>query len=194
MCRRYSVSYQITLCVAFSFMVLACIALGYLSILRGNILAERKSRLISIMDKTEAIFQRYDLYYQSGVLSLENAQQHALQRLSLLDDNYIFVFDDNYTLLASLGDVAEAQDNVKMLQDSSGDFTYQTIHEQAKKLTGGTFIRYCFPLFIGGDPVRKISYSKRFPAWGWTYGAGVYIDDIDSSISHTLISFDELVV
>ncbi|MDX2350315.1 MAG: cache domain-containing protein [Porticoccus sp.] len=194
MCRRYSVTYQITLCVAFSSTVLVFIALGYLSILRGDMLAERKSRLVSIIDNTEAIFERYDLYYQTGALSLEDAQQHALQRLSLLDDNYIFVFDDNYTLLASLGGTEDAHDNVKMLQDSSGGFTYQTIHEQAKTLTGGTFISYCFPLFIGGEPARKISYSKRFPAWGWTYGAGVYIDDIDSSISNTLISFDELVV
>jgi len=194
MCRRYSVSYQITLCVAFSFMVLTFIALGYLSVLRGEMLAERKSRLVNIIDKTEAIFQRYDLYYQSGVLSLEDAQRHALKRLALLDDNYIFVFDDDYTLLASLGGVDDLSSNVKMLKDSSGDFTYQIIHEQAENLIDGTFVSYCFPLFIGGKAVRKISYSKRFPAWGWTYGAGVYIDDIDSVISHTLISFDELVV
>ncbi|PKH05551.1 cache domain-containing protein [Moritella sp. Urea-trap-13] len=194
MCRRYSVTNQIALCIAFSFMVLVFIALGYLSILRGEMLAERKSRLVNIIDKTEAIFQHYELYYQSGVLSLEDAQKHALKRLSLLDDNYIFVFDDNYTLLASLGGVDYAHENVKMQKDSGGDFTYQEIHQQAKKLMGGTFIRYCFPLFIGGEPVRKISYSKRFPAWGWTYGAGVYIDDIDSIIGHTLTSFDESVV
>lgn len=194
MCRRYSVTYQITLFVAFCFMVLMCIALGYLSILREQMLAERKSRLVNIIDKTEAIFQRYDLYYQSGVLSLEDAQKHALQRLTLLDGNYIFVFDDNYTLLASLGGVDDSHANVKMLKDANGDFTYQTIYAQAKKLTDGTFVSYCFPLFIGGEAIRKISYSKRFPAWGWTYGAGVYIDDIDSVISHTLISFDELVV
>lgn len=175
-------------------MVLVFIALGYLSILRGEMLAERKSRLVNIIDKTEAIFQRYDLYYQSGVLSLEDAQQQALNRLVLLNDNYIFVFDDDYTLLASLGGVDDAHKNVKMLQDSNGDFTYQIIHHQADKLLEGTFVSYCFPLLIGGEAVRKISYSKRFSAWGWTYGAGVYIDDIDSIISHTLISFDELVV
>lgn len=194
MCRRHSVSFHITLGIAFSLMVILSIALGYLSILRGEMLAERKSRLVNIIDKTEAIFQRYDLYYQSGVLSLEDAQEHALNRLALLDDNYIFVFDDDYTLLASLGGVDDSSENVKMLQDSSGDFTYQIIHQQAQNLVNGTFVSYCFPLVIGGEPVRKISYSKRFAAWGWTYGAGVYIDDIDSIIGHTLISFDGLVV
>ncbi|EDM66893.1 MAG: chemotaxis protein [Moritella sp.] len=194
MCRRCSIICKIILCVVLSLIALVFIAFGYLSILRGEMLVERKSRLVNIIDKTEAIFQRYDLYYQSGVLSLEQAQKQALQRLSLLDGNYIFVFDDDYTLLASLGSVDDSNPNVKMLQDTNGDFTYQMIHEQAKQLTAGTFVSYCFPLFIGGKTVRKISYSKRFPAWGWTYGAGVYIDDIDSSISHTLISFDELVV
>ena len=194
MYRRYSVTCKITLCVVFSLITLMFIALGYLSILRGEMLAERKSRLVNIINKTEAIFQRYDLYYQSGVLSLDQAQKQALKRLSLLDGNYIFVFDDSYTLLASLGGIDDSTPNVKMFQDSNGDFTYQIIHGKAKKLTVGTFVSYCFPLFIGGKSVRKISYSKRFSSWGWTYGAGVYIDDIDSIISHTLISFDELVV
>lgn len=194
MCRRYSIFYQITLSIAFIFMIIVLIALGYLSILRSEMLAERKSRLINRIDKTEIIFQLYDGYYQSGVLSLEDAQKHALKRLSLLDDNYIFVFDDNYTLLASLGGVDNSNDNVKMQKDSRGNFTYQNIHQQAKKITGGTFISYCFPLFINGEPVRKISYSRRFHAWGWTYGTGVYIDDINSIIGHTLISFNESVV
>ncbi|KXO13688.1 Methyl-accepting chemotaxis protein I (serine chemoreceptor protein) [Moritella sp. JT01] len=194
MCRRYSVTCKITLCVVFSLITLMFIALGYLSILRGEMLAERKSRLVNIINQTEAIFQRYDLYYQSGVLPLEQAQKQALKRLSLLDGNYIFVFDDNYTLLASLGGLDNSTHNVKMLQDTNGDYTYQIIYEKAKKSTVGTFVSYCFPLFIGGKSVRKISYSKRFPTWGWTYGTGVYIDDIDSIISHTLISFDELVV
>ncbi|CED58325.1 Chemotaxis sensory transducer [Moritella viscosa] len=194
MCRRNSVICKITLCVVFSFIALIFIALGYLSILREEMLTERKSRLVNIINKTEVIFQRYDLYYQSGVLSLEQAQKQALKRLSLLDGNYIFVFDDNYTLLASLGGVDNSTHNVKMIQDANGDYTYQVIYEKAKKLTVGTFVSYCFPLFIGGKAVRKISYSKHFQTWGWTYGAGVYIDDIDSIISHTLISFDELVI
>ncbi|QUM82489.1 cache domain-containing protein [Moritella sp. 5] len=194
MCRRNSVICKITLCVVFSFIALICIALGYLSILREEMLTERKSRLVNIINKTEIIFQRYDLYYQSGVLSLEQAQKQALKHLSLLDRNYIFVFDDNYTLLASLGGLDNSTHNVKMLQDANGNYTYQVIYEKAKRSMAGTFVSYCFPLLIGGKSVRKISYSKRFDTWGWTYGAGVYIDNIDSIISHTLISFDEHVV
>lgn len=194
MCRRYSVIYQITLCVAFSFMVIVFIALGYLSLLRSEMLAERKSRLVNRIDETEAIFQYYDRHYQAGILSLEDAQKHALIQLTLLYDNYIFVFDDNFTLLASLGGVGDLDENVKMHKDFRGNFTYQTIHQQAKKFNEGIFTRYYFPSSIGGESVRKLSYSRHFPAWGWTYGTGVYIDDINSTIGHTLISFNELVV
>lgn len=175
-------------------MLLIVISLGYLSMLRGEILIERKSRLVNIVDKTEAIFQRYEYYYQSNILSLADAKQQALQQLSQLDDNYIFAFDDDYTLLASLGGITHAQQNVKMLKDANGDYLYQKIHQQAQNLTLGGFVKYCFPLAKEGEPERKIAYSRYFPAWGWTYGSGVYIDDIDSIISHTLISFDELVV
>ena len=61
MCRRCSIICKIILCVVLSLIALVFIAFGYLSILRGEMLAERKSRLVNIIDKTEAIFQRYDL-------------------------------------------------------------------------------------------------------------------------------------
>lgn len=70
MCRRYSVTYQITIALVVSVMILMSIALGYLSILRGEILSERKSRLVNIIDKTEAIFQRYNLYYHLRTLKI----------------------------------------------------------------------------------------------------------------------------
>jgi signal transduction histidine kinase len=156
-------------------------------------LDERKTRLVNIIEKTEAIFENYNMYYHSGVLTLDEAQSQALQRLTMLDDNYIFVFNDDYILLASRQGIDRVNANVEFATDSAGTLIYQAIHKAAKQLTGDGFTSYSFPLVRGGA-ARKVSYSKYFPAWGWTYGSGVYIDDIDDVISKTLRSFDELVV
>jgi signal transduction histidine kinase len=194
MFRRYPVISQLCIFISMTCLLLVIVALIALSTLRDSMLDERKTRLVNIIEKTEAIFETYNMYYHSGVLTLEEAQSQALQRLTRLDDNYIFVFNDDYILLASLQGIDTVNSNVEFAMDSAGTLIYQTIHKAAKQLTGDGFTSYSFPLVRGGDAARKVSYSKYFPAWGWTYGSGVYIDDIDDVISQTLRSFDELVV
>jgi len=174
--------------------LLFLVAIINLSFLRDNMLAERKSRLISIVEKTETIFQTYDAYYRSGQLTLAKAQSQALARISSLDDNYIFVFNDAYTLLASREDNSAINKNVRYYKDILGSYIYQDVRNEILLNPEGQFFSYYFPAVEGGKALRKISYSKYFTPWGWTYGLGIYLDDIDDVISTTLISFDELVI
>ncbi len=40
------------------------------------------------------------------------------------------------------------------------------------------------------EPVRKISYIKRFAPWDWIIGTGVYVDDVEAQyreVLHTLL-------
>ncbi len=43
---------------------------------------------------------------------------------------------------------------------------------------GGGFTEYFVARLSGGDPLPKLSYSTLFAPWGWTVGAGLYVDDI----------------
>lgn len=165
-----------------------------LSMLRDSMLDERKSRLVSIIEKTEAIFITYDTYQRNGSMTLKQAQAQALIEIQALDDNYIFVFNDNYKLLATFEGTEAINSNVKYLTDPTGSYTYQWLHEQVQLTPAGSFISYYYPEFEGGIAKRKISYIRYFPAWGWTYGLGIYVDDIDNVISKTLGSFNELVI
>lgn len=194
MFRRYSLlTLLLTFSIATAFIFLLVVVIN-LSVLRDDMLNERKSRLVGIIEKTEAIFTTYDTYYQAGVLSLDQAQAQALNRIRSLDDNYIFVINDNYILLASLKDKAELNSSVKYYKDIFGAYIYQDMMNKVKLNADGSFFSYYFPSVEGGKAKRKISYSKYFSAWGWTYGLGIYVDDIDDVISTTLSSFDELVI
>lgn len=174
--------------------LLFLVAIINLSFLRDAMLAERKSRLINIVEKTETIFQTYDEYYRTGKLTLAQAQSQALSSINSLDDNYIFVFNDDYTLLASREDNSAINKNVRYYKDILGAYIYQDVRNEILLNPEGKFFSYYFPAEEGGKALRKISYSKYFAPWGWTYGLGIYLDDIDDAISTTLISFDELVI
>jgi PAS domain S-box-containing protein len=56
---------------------------------------------------------------------------------------------------------------------------------QAVESTGEGFVTYDWPkpLVAGGVTEQrfpKLSYVKRFDAWGWVVGSGIYIDDLDA--------------
>ncbi|MGC3834891.1 cache domain-containing protein [Moritella viscosa] len=41
---------------------------------------------------------------------------------------------------------------------------------------------------VSHEEQEKISYSKYFSPWGWVYGEGMYINDVDKSILNILTS------
>ena len=56
---------------------------------------------------------------------------------------------------------------------------------QAIAATGEGFVRYDWPKPIAAGGVTeqqypKLSYVKKFDAWGWVIGSGIYIDDLDA--------------
>lgn len=184
--------------ICFFSVVICCllflVAIINLSVLRDAMLTERKSRLINIIEKTETIFQTYHAYYQAEKLTLSEAQFQALERIRLLDDNYIFVFNDDYMLLASREDNIAINKNVRYYKDIFGAYIYQDVHSEILLNPDGRFFSYYFPAIEGGKALNKISYSKYFAPWGWTYGSGIYLNEINDAISNTLISFDGLVI
>lgn len=47
----------------------------------------------------------------------------------------------------------------------------------------GQFFKYIFKKHSGDSPGYKVSYVRMYKPWGWYIGAGVYYDEINSSIN-----------
>ena len=56
------------------------------------------------------------------------------------------------------------------------------------KAKGAGFVMYLWPKPGSDKPVQKVSYVKGFEPWGWIVGSGVYLDNVDTTISGRLVN------
>src|SRR5208282_2891937 len=65
-------------------------------------------------------------------------------------------------------------------KDPTGKAVFVEFVKTAQALNGG-YVRYLWPKPGQAKPVEKLSYVRRFTAWGWVIGTGMYIDDVDAA-------------
>ena len=165
---------------------------SYFYYVRKSVIEQHKSTLTPRIQFIENIFNEYYHRYLSGEVSLTVAQQSALaiiNQINAADDSYVFVFDDNYSLIASAYNDQMLNLNVEHTTDIRGEPLYQQLYYEALNQPNGGFSHYHYdPLSTNSGSARyasqqeKISYVQYFAPWGWVYGEGVYLKDVDNSI------------
>jgi len=105
-----------------------------------------------------------------------------LARLHFGKEGYLFGSTYDGESLFSNGKITIGSDNIWNLTDPNG---VKIIQEQSKTAQniGGGFVEYSWHKSKYDAPSPKISFVKSIPEWGWTIGAGVYLDTIESEIN-----------
>ncbi|WP_018413244.1 methyl-accepting chemotaxis protein [Methyloversatilis thermotolerans] len=147
-----------------------------------TMMTEREARIVTLLDLTKGILNRYHEAEKAGTLTREQAQKHAQEALLGLQskDHYVFARDDKDTMLAHVrkerlgqadnGGVApDGRTNVQVYRDALAKSDPAFVTVPAKK--------------PGGDvPLPKLNGVTHFAPWGWTVGTGFFVDDIDSAL------------
>jgi len=106
-----------------------------------------------------------------------------LIRLHFGKEGYLFGSTYVGESLFSNGKITIGSGNIWNLTDPNG---VKIIQEQSKtaQTVGGGFVEYSWRKLKHDAPSPKISFVKGIPEWGWTIGAGVYLDTIESEINN----------
>ncbi|WP_017222561.1 cache domain-containing protein [Moritella dasanensis] len=164
---------------------------SYFLYVRNNVIDQRRCALEPRINFIGTIIQGYYQDYLDGELNLEQAQQQAIDeihQINQVNENYIFVFNDDYLLLESVNNAAMLNKNVKEDRDIKGVKLYQLLYNEAIYRKNDGYSHYFYHFNTDGTEQKKISYSQYFKPWGWVYGEGVYILDVDASILNMLTS------
>jgi len=164
---------------------------SYFLYVRNNVIEQRRCALEPRINFIGSIINDYYQNYLEGELSLVQAQQQAIDQIhqiNSVNENYIFVFNDDYLLLESVNNAVMKNKNVKDDVDINGVKLYQLLRTEAVSRENSGYSRYFYYANIGREQQEKISYSQYFTPWGWTYGEGVYINDVDEAILNMLTS------
>jgi len=164
---------------------------SYFLYVRNNVIEQRRCALEPRINFIGSIIHEHYQKYLAGELSLVTAQQQAIENIheiNLVNENYIFVFNDDYLLLESVNNAIMKNKNVKEVVDINGVKLYQLLRNEAVNRNNGGYSRYFYYGNVNREQQQKISYSQYFSAWGWIYGEGVYIKDVDDAIINMLTS------
>ena len=114
-------------------------------------------------------------------------QKEVLERISHIrfgknNDGYIFVVTYTGTTIMNPMQPEMIGQNHWELTDPDGVKVIQDERKAAQK-PGGDFIYYKWPKPGTGKIIMKVSFIRGIDEWQWMFGAGAYLDEIDTMIA-----------
>ncbi|WP_242597230.1 methyl-accepting chemotaxis protein [Billgrantia sulfidoxydans] len=103
-----------------------------------------------------------------------------LRDLRFDDDNYLFVFDDQGTMLVQPAIPEQEGRNLLDLEDANGKPLIRDMIEIARQGGGGYAYEWLNP--ATGREESKYSHAAAIPEWNWIIGAGVYANEVDAAM------------
>lgn len=95
---------------------------------------------------------------------------------------YIFVYDFKGIVLSDPVQEENVGKNLFSIEDDNGIKVIEDLIRVSQNQEGG-FVEYTWLKPTTGLLSPKISYAKSFHPWGWMVGTGVYLDEIEKSLS-----------
>jgi len=111
-------------------------------------------------------------------------KQEALDRIAAISfdkDSYIFAFryDGYYLSHPQKGVIGQ---NMLHVEDSKGFRVNEKLVALCRD-EGGGFLEYTWRKPSTGEEIAKLAYVEPYPEWEWVIGTGVYLDDVDKSLT-----------
>ncbi|MEP0518902.1 MAG: cache domain-containing protein [Hyphomicrobiales bacterium] len=122
--------------------------------------------------------------YESEPGGREAAQtevKQILHDMTFGNDGYFFVYDNEGTNLVHPRLPGLVEKNWWDLQDPNGEYVIRNLVQRAQD--GGGFYRYIWNKPTTDQPAEKLGYADYLPKWGWMFGTGLYIDDIEREVA-----------
>ena len=111
-------------------------------------------------------------------------KHQAMRQLAALDygsDGYFFLYDFDGVNLMHPRQPDYVGRNLLKLRDATGGFPIERMRDKARG--GGGFVEYSWNKPSTQDAAPKLAYVTSLERWGWWFGTGLYVDDIDRVVA-----------
>lgn len=152
-----------------------------LATVEKRILAARQAEIQNYISLAETSIRHIYEAEPGGQQAAQAEVMQILHDMTFGDDGYFFVYDKAGKSLVHPRLPELVGRNWWDLQDPNGDFVIRNLIQQAQQ--GGGFHRYVWNKPTSGRPAEKLGYAVYLEKWGWMFGTGLYLDDIQNEIS-----------
>lgn len=173
---------------------------------RDSLLEDRKVKTRHLVESAYGVLEHFSARQKKGEIGEEEAKAAALSLLKGMryeGKEYFWVNDlgkptprmvMHPSLPALDGKILDdpkfnkatlKQAGTKGQIESLDDKNLFVAFNEVVASAGDGFVNYMWPKAIAGGGATtelypKLSYVKKFDAWGWVIGSGIYIDDVDA--------------
>ena len=191
---RISISRQFALLSLVSIaMVVGCLAYTLIEI-RAGMMMQKRAQIQNIVEAADAIARRFVDQAKAGQVPEDDAKKLALGAVGAMRiDGTNSVFDSTFE------GVTIAHPNPDLIgknslasQDVNGKYYAREISDAAKG--GQGFVEYAWTKPGAKDPSPKVTYVIGVPEWGWSIGAGIYVDDVDAAFWSVVVDLTKILV
>ena len=143
-------------------------------------MASKRAELRNYVDLASSVIAPL---YQSG-RDDDATRQQALALLAALDygsDGYFFLYNIDGRNLMHPRQPELVGRNLWELRDANGVPIIQQLIQKAQE--GGGYVQYVWQKPSTQQIAPKLGYVTAFPRWNWMMGTGLYLDDIQTTLT-----------
>ena len=164
--------------------IVACFSLAFAWIFpkfKANLSEGRYLKTRHVVEAAYGVVEFYAKQSASKAIPEIEAKKLALETLKSMrygDNEYFWVNDTEPRMIMHPIKPELDGKNLSDYTDPNGKKLFVAFVDACRK-GGAGFVDYMWPKPGATKPVRKVSYVRLVPEWGWVLGSGIYLDDID---------------
>ncbi|PTW63221.1 methyl-accepting chemotaxis sensory transducer with Cache sensor [Breoghania corrubedonensis] len=178
---KFGIGVKIWVPVATLAILVIILAVFSLSSLHSSLYGERVEKTRSVVQLAISVAAHFHDLEKKGELTRDEAQRlarNAIRSMRYDGNNYAFVYSTDGIRVISSKASLEGKD-ASNTQDANGKYQVREMLAVAK--AGGGTVPYYVTRKGGDVPLPKVSWAQEFQPWGWVFGTGIYIDDIQDT-------------
>lgn len=113
--------------------------------------------------------------------SMKKEALKAIFQMKYGETGYFWIIDSNHKLLMDGGSGTFPYESKYEVKNTKGVHLYRKIVEVANNNKDGGFLKYFWTIPLKDGEFEKLSFVKKFEAWDFIIGTGIYIEDIEKN-------------
>ncbi|MNB87769.1 Methyl-accepting chemotaxis protein 4 [compost metagenome] len=188
MLRQWSIGRRLSLVTLMVLALLGLLLFFCLQIYQQGLMGEKSRQTRAQVETAYSLVAGFEARVRKGELDEGRAKAEALAAIKGLrygEEDYFWINDSHPTMVMHPMKPELDGKDLSGVEDKQGLRLFVTFADLAKAQGAGE-VAYYWPKPGVEEPVRKISYIKRFAPWDWIIGTGVYVDDVEAQYQEVL--------
>ncbi|WP_429026521.1 methyl-accepting chemotaxis protein [Aeromonas media] len=188
MLRQWSIGRRLSLVTLMVLALLGLLLFFCLQIYQQGLMGEKSRQTRAQVETAYSLVAGLEARVRKGELDEASAKAEAIALIKGLRygaDDYFWINDSHPTMVMHPMKPELDGKDLSGVEDKQGLRLFVAFADLARAQGAGE-VAYYWPKPGVEEPVRKISYIKRFAPWDWIIGTGVYVDDVEAQYQEVL--------